>query len=165
MAQFLRGKQAGIQQDLSAGLAPELFALDHLARYGVNSQVGALAYDPVQSLLAVGTNESRYGAGQIYVYGQKRVCVVFNMTRQTSITKLVFCADRLVSLDSRNELTIFSLETKKKVTSYSPPGKTTALLIDPTLDYALIGLQNGRLRKPFVKSASCLTSDRGYYCI
>lgn len=28
MAQFLRGKQAGIQRDLSEGLSPELFQLD-----------------------------------------------------------------------------------------------------------------------------------------
>lgn len=28
MAYFLRGKQAGVQNDLSAGLVPELFALD-----------------------------------------------------------------------------------------------------------------------------------------
>lgn len=28
MAQFLRGKQAGIQKDLSEGLSPELFQLD-----------------------------------------------------------------------------------------------------------------------------------------
>ena len=28
MAQFLRGRQAGIQNDLSAGLNPELFLLD-----------------------------------------------------------------------------------------------------------------------------------------
>lgn len=30
MAHFLRGKQAGIQNDLSAGLAPELFAIDEV---------------------------------------------------------------------------------------------------------------------------------------
>ena len=30
MTQLLRGKQAGLQHDLSAGLAPELFALDHV---------------------------------------------------------------------------------------------------------------------------------------
>lgn len=28
MAQFLRGKQAGIQKDLSEGLSPDLFVLD-----------------------------------------------------------------------------------------------------------------------------------------
>ena len=31
MAQFLRGKQAGIQHDLSAGLNPELFDLDYVS--------------------------------------------------------------------------------------------------------------------------------------
>ncbi len=32
MTQFLRGKQAGIQNDLSVGLAPELFALDYVCK-------------------------------------------------------------------------------------------------------------------------------------
>jgi hypothetical protein len=31
MAQFLRGKQAGIQKDLSEGLSPELFLLDDVS--------------------------------------------------------------------------------------------------------------------------------------
>lgn len=37
MAHFLRGKQAGIQKDLSEGLSPELFALDdvRLLRLGI----------------------------------------------------------------------------------------------------------------------------------
>ena len=30
MAGFLRGKQAGVQKDLSAGLEPELFAIDEV---------------------------------------------------------------------------------------------------------------------------------------
>ena len=29
--------------------------------------------------------------------------------------------------------------------SYAPPGRITALLTDPTIDYALLGLQNGKL--------------------
>ncbi|MCJ1414541.1 hypothetical protein MMC32_000868 [Xylographa parallela] len=143
MAQFLRGKQAGVQHDLSAGLAPELFALDQVARYGINSQISTLAYDPVQSLLAVGTNESRYGSGQIYVFGGNRVSVVLSSPRKASIATLQFCAEKLLSLDSKNDIAIFSLEAKKLVASYSPPSKVTALLTDPTLDYALIGLQNG----------------------
>jgi hypothetical protein len=40
MAGFLRGKQAGIQNDLSAGILPGLFAPDDRARFGINSQVG-----------------------------------------------------------------------------------------------------------------------------
>jgi hypothetical protein len=40
MAGFLRGKQAGIQNDLSSGILPGLFAPDDQARYGINSQIG-----------------------------------------------------------------------------------------------------------------------------
>ncbi|KAI9871001.1 MAG: hypothetical protein M1830_003542, partial [Pleopsidium flavum] len=143
MAHFLRGKQAGIQHDLSAGLAPELFALDDFARYGINSQISTLAYDPVQSLLAFGTNDTQYGSGQIYVFGQKRVSVTLLPPRKASIKTLQFCADKLLSVDSKNDISIFSLETKRLLASYAPPGFVTALLTDPTLDYALIGLQNG----------------------
>lgn len=33
MAHFLRGKQAGIQNDLSGGLGPDLFCLDDVSTY------------------------------------------------------------------------------------------------------------------------------------
>lgn len=39
MASFLRGKQAGMQKDLSASILPHLFAPDEQARYGINSQI------------------------------------------------------------------------------------------------------------------------------
>jgi hypothetical protein len=39
MAAFLRGKQTGISNDLSASIIPELFAPDDQARYGINSQI------------------------------------------------------------------------------------------------------------------------------
>lgn len=39
MANFIRGKQTGIQNDLSADLRPELFTPDDQARYGINSQI------------------------------------------------------------------------------------------------------------------------------
>lgn len=44
MAGFLRGKQAGIQSDLSAGILPGLFSVDDQARYGINSQIGYVFY-------------------------------------------------------------------------------------------------------------------------
>lgn len=39
MAAFIRGKQAGIQNDLSAAILPGLFAPDDQARFGINSQI------------------------------------------------------------------------------------------------------------------------------
>ncbi|KAL1964083.1 hypothetical protein VTN77DRAFT_7501 [Rasamsonia byssochlamydoides] len=145
MAHFLRGKQAGIQNDLSEGLSPDLFAIDDFARYGINSQISAIAYDPVQSLLAVGTNDTQFGSGQIYVFGQRRVSVVFNFPRKASAKFLQFCADKLVSVDSKNDVCVFSLETKRMLISYTPPSNVTALLTDPSLDYAFLGLQNGEV--------------------
>lgn len=115
-----------------------------LARYGINSQVSVLAYQPVQSLLAVGTNDTQFGPGQVYVFGQRRVCVVFTLQRRASVKEIQFCGERLVVWDGRNDITIFCLETKRKIATYSPPGQATCLVTDPCLDYCLTGLQTGR---------------------
>lgn len=44
----------------------------------------SLAYDPVQLLLAVGTKETTFGSGQIYVFGQSRVQLTFTLPRRAS---------------------------------------------------------------------------------
>lgn len=102
-----------------------------------------LAYDPVQSLLAIGTNETPFGSGQIYIFGQNRVQVTLTLPRRASIRILQFCADRLVSVDSKNEVIVWDLAGAKKIASYAPPGIVSALVTDPGLDWALIGLQSG----------------------
>ncbi|KAH3941288.1 hypothetical protein HBI56_208810 [Parastagonospora nodorum] len=145
MAHLLRGKQAGIHSDLSAGLGPDLFVLDHIRNYGINSKITQIAYDPVQSLIAVGTSESKFGNGQIYIFGQNRVEVVLPLPRQASVKILQFCAEKLLCVDSKNDLSVFSLETKKLINAHSPPAKITALHSDSTLDYALLGTQHGEV--------------------
>ena len=117
--------------------------LRQVARYGINSQVSALAYDPVQSLLAVGTNDTKFGSGQIYVFGQNRVSVTLHLSRKASVKTLHFCADKLICIDTKNDISIFALHTTRIIASYAPPGMITAIASDPTLDYVLIGLQNG----------------------
>lgn len=114
-----------------------------IRRYGINSQVAKLAFDPVQSLLAVGTKDTQFGRGQIYVFGEGRVSVVFQLSTKASVVQLQFCADKLVCLDSKHDLSVFSLETKQLVRCFSPPGTVTALHTDPAIDYAMLGMQNG----------------------
>lgn len=144
MAHLLRGKQAGIQNDLSAGITADLFAIDDISRYGINSQVSCLAYDPVQSLLAVGTKSSQFGPGQIYVFGQKRIQVTLPLpTRGASAKTLQFCADKLVCLDAKHDISVYSLELKRLLASHSPPGAVMVMCTDPMLDYALLGMQTG----------------------
>jgi syntaxin-binding protein 5 len=102
-----------------------------------------VAYEPVQSLLAIGTSASKFGDGQIYIFGQKRVSAIFDLPRKSSVRTLQFCADKLVCLDVKNDIIIYSLETKKLLTSYSPPGTVQTICCDPSIDYVFLGLQTG----------------------
>lgn len=117
------------------------FRRRHLAN--LSSSYSSLAYDPVQSLLAIGTNETQFGSGQIYVFGQNRVQVILHLPRRASVKTLQFVADHLISVDSKNEVIIWDLATNKRVASLSPPGMVTAMLSDPALDWLFLGLQNG----------------------
>ncbi|KAL7918194.1 lethal giant larvae like, C-terminal domain-containing protein [Trichoderma austrokoningii] len=143
MAGFLRGKQAGIQNDLSGSIRPELFTPDDHARYGLNSQISCFAYDPVQSLLAIGTAESKFGPGKIYVFGQQRVQKTFDPPRRTSFQSVQFSANRLVSLDRNNEICLWDLDSGERVASQVIGGTVAAMVTDPMLDWAFIGMQNG----------------------
>jgi hypothetical protein len=46
MAHLLRGKQAGVSNDLSQGLSPDLFVLDHVRARCPHPAVPALANSP-----------------------------------------------------------------------------------------------------------------------
>ncbi|KAH8886476.1 hypothetical protein GQ53DRAFT_796815 [Thozetella sp. PMI_491] len=143
MAGFIRGKQAGIQKDLSAGILPGLFSPDEQSRYGINSQISCIAFEPIQSLLAVGTNESKFGPGKIYVFGQSRVHKFFTPARPSSIKQLQFVANRLISLDTKSELTIWDLDTGARVAGYGNPGGVAHMTTDVGLDWAFLGQPNG----------------------
>jgi syntaxin-binding protein 5 len=93
----------------------------------------------------VGTNDTRFGPGTVYVYGQRRVCVTLNLPRRASVREIQFCADKLIVLDNKNDINIFSLETKRLITSYAPPGHVVCMVTDPSLDYCFTGLTSGEI--------------------
>ncbi|KAL2117470.1 hypothetical protein VTJ04DRAFT_7130 [Mycothermus thermophilus] len=155
MAGFLRSRQAGVQNDLSAGISPGMFTPEKGVRYGINSQISALAYDPVQSLLAIGTAQSQYGPPKIYVFGAQRVVRTFTpqypsstssaITTPLAIRHLSFVANRLVSVDSRNQLAVWDLQSQLS-DEFKPAAKTTygriaCVMTDPGLDWVFVGLQ------------------------
>jgi len=120
---------------------------DQLRRIGISSRISQLTYDPVQSLLAVGTTATTSLPGQIYVFGQKRISATFPLARSGSSVRLLqFCSDKLLCLDSKNDFHVYSLLTKTLIVGISPPGMVTALVSDPTLDYVFLGMQNGESR-------------------
>lgn len=163
--EFLRSKQAGIQHDFTGTLAaPDLFIVDEvyhptptgcgkrfanlrvsqIAKYGINSSISALAYDPIQSLLAVGTNETAVAPGKVYVFGQRRVQVTFTLQRKSSVKFLKLCDSKLVVVDNKSELVVFDLEDPgAEGVRYSPPGAVSSILTDPSLDWVFLGLENG----------------------
>ncbi|KAG5929067.1 hypothetical protein E4U42_007292 [Claviceps africana] len=143
MSSFLRSKQSGIHHDLSASIRPELFTPDEQARYGINSQISCFAYDPVQSLLAIGTNESQFGPGKVYIFGQRRVQKVLEPPRATSFRILQFTANRLVTVDKKNELGVWDLDTGARIAAQVLAGQVVSMVTDPALDWAFLGLQNG----------------------
>ncbi|KAK1527320.1 uncharacterized protein CCOS01_07582 [Colletotrichum costaricense] len=145
MAAFLRQKQTGMQNDLSASIIPELFAPDYQSAYGINSQVSCLAYDPIQSLLAIATNESKFGPGKIFVFGQNRVSKVMEPPRHTSFRSIHFTANKLVSLDAKNELGVWDLDTAKRIAALVCPGQVISMVTDPMLDWAFLGMATGEV--------------------
>lgn len=115
-----------------------------LERYGVSSRITALAFDPVQSLLAAGVGSSQFGPGQVYILGRNRISGTLPLaSAKCSAKTLQFSGDRLLCIDDNGDLTLYSLLDMKLLASYSPPGQVTALACDATLDFALLGLSNG----------------------
>jgi len=102
-----------------------------------------MAYDPVQSLIAIGTSESKFGPGQITIYGQGRVSATLRPTKPTSFRCLHFTANRLVSLDTRNELSVWDLESARRMSGGLVPVGATSMATDPMLDWVLLGISNG----------------------
>ena len=99
----------------------------------------------MQSLLAVGTNETKFGAGKIYLFGQRRVTKTLDPPRATSFRALRFSAGRLISLDARSELVIWDLDSGTRAAAGVIPGGVACLATDPMLDWALPGLTNGEV--------------------
>ncbi|KAI5855448.1 lethal giant larvae like, C-terminal-domain-containing protein [Tricharina praecox] len=145
---FLRSKQSGIQRDFSGSLAaaPDVFTLDQVAKLGLSSTISTLAYDPVQSLLAVGTFQSSSTSGCVHIFGQKRVHVVFRLARKASVKAVQLCDSRAVVLDSSNDISIFDLASPLAAgVEYSPPGTVTTMRTEPGLDWILLGMQTGEV--------------------
>ncbi|RLV89407.1 Lethal [Spathaspora sp. JA1] len=103
------------------------------------SSIVAVAYDPVQSLLAIATTNN-----DVRVYGQVNVEVVFEFNLKHPITFLRFIKGvYLVCWSPGAGLTILSLHSKKILGKYSFSGTITCAETDPSLDFLIFGLSNG----------------------
>ncbi|KAF3926346.1 hypothetical protein AA313_de0202101 [Arthrobotrys entomopaga] len=143
---FLRHKTGGgADINLSGNISADEIMFDDIKRYGFSGQILGLAYDPVQSLIAVGTGPTANSPSHVYVFGAGRVTVTYELPSKGAVKHLKLYDNRLVVVDTKNELHHFDLITHARANSWSPPGAITAVLSDPASDFIFIGLQNGEV--------------------
>lgn len=140
MSVFSRIKTIG-EADLSAALGPNIFRTDDLAQYGFSAKPVAVAFDPVQSLIAVSTV-----SGHIHVFGQDNVEVVLQIKQPLPINTLrILKSVYLVAIDSRNVITVFNMESREEISSHALYGKVSSVTSDPSMDWLFVGLDNGQV--------------------
>lgn len=99
------------------------------------------AYDAVQSLLAVATKRN-----SVHVFGQQNVEVVFEFNSSGSITHLAFVRGiYLVVVELTGTISVLSIHRKLVLGTFLAPGVVTALVADPSQDFVIVGLNNGKL--------------------
>ena len=94
------------ENDFSAELKAYPFASSFVASLSIKGDISALAYDPVQSLLAVGTKH-----GLLYVFGAPAVALSFGPKPASSIKLLAFKPGTalLLAIDGKDTLYIYDL--------------------------------------------------------
>lgn len=127
----------------TAGYSPssneKLYVTRELNHYGLRGKANTAAFDFTQSLLAVATE-----AGEIHVFGKQQVEVTFVFRTPTKIKFLRFVKGVfLIAVDEKNCIMIFSLYSKKMLTSLFSPGQIECIETDPTLDWLFLGFHNG----------------------
>ncbi|KAH3679966.1 hypothetical protein WICMUC_000709 [Wickerhamomyces mucosus] len=126
-------------------------AIKSITGYGFAGKLTGSAFDPVQSLLAISTDN-----GEIHVFGQQQVEVILKSGSTTPIRHLRFVKGvYLVAIDDKSTVIVFSLLSKKALYTISPPGIVTSFETDPSLDWLLLGLQSGII--------VCYDIDRGVF--
>ncbi|GAV50349.1 hypothetical protein ZYGR_0U02050 [Zygosaccharomyces rouxii] len=123
----------------SSSSSEKLYAAKELNHYGLRGKPVTAAFDFTQSLLAVATE-----AGEIHVFGKQQVEVTFVLRTPTRVKFLRFVKGVfLIAIDNKNIIMVFSLYSKKMLTSLFSPGQIECIETDPTLDWLFLGFHNG----------------------
>ena len=128
------------------------FNLYQISHYGLEGKITQMAYDQPQSLLAVATN-----LNELVIYGKNQVEAHIPIeSLQNSgikgeppayIKELKFLKGiYLLVVDSKSTVHIVSVLTNKVLTTFFAPGKITVTECDPTLNWLLVGLEEGTVK-------------------
>lgn len=107
--------------------------------HGLSGKIVSIAYDSLQSLLAIGTSTL-----ELHIFGQKQVEIVLKLDLKGPIVFMKFVKGiYLVIVDAKNTIFVFSLYSKKVLATVFAPSVVTCVEADPSVDWILFGLQSG----------------------
>ena len=126
---------------ISSNNKNKIFSLAETNKYGMSSKPIAAAFDFTQNLLAIATV-----TGEVHIYGQQQVEVVIKLEDRSAIKEMRFVKGiYLVVINAKDTVYVLSLYSQKVLTTVFVPGKITSIDTDASLDWMLIGLQNGSM--------------------
>ncbi|KAH3660186.1 hypothetical protein OGAPHI_007391 [Ogataea philodendri] len=127
---------------ISAGLDTIPFSIEELQTYGIAGKVKTLAFDPMQSLMAIVTD-----LNHVHIFGQSRVGFALTLTTTSAIRGLRFVKGvYLVAIDSFNTIFVISLASKKLLHKIVANNQITAFETDYSLEFIYVGLNNGTVK-------------------
>ena len=121
----------------------KLFKFRATLHHGLPGNISAIAYDPIQKLLAVGT-----AAGLVKIFGKPSVEVVVNQY-EGSISHLLFIGNSgklLIVHKGSSTCELVNLDTKRALGTYVFTGtEVTALSQVADTSFVFVGLLNGNI--------------------
>ena len=79
------GGPARLEQDIVESLIPEQFTAEYTLRHGFPNKPTALAFDPMQKIMAIGNR-----SGVVRLYGKPGVDIEFKHDKESAVFKIIF---------------------------------------------------------------------------
>ncbi len=103
------GGPARLEQDIVESLVPEQFTSELTCRHGFPNKPTALAFDPLQKIMAIGNR-----AGVVRLYGKPGVDVEFRHEKETAVFKMIFVINTGQLLTATTDNTVSLWDFKRR---------------------------------------------------
>ncbi|ODV83803.1 hypothetical protein CANARDRAFT_9363 [[Candida] arabinofermentans NRRL YB-2248] len=146
----IRPLSSSTSNSLSKGLEAIPYSLDELQSYGIAGKVKTVAFDPLQSLMAVVTEFNH-----LHIFGQSRVSYILKLQTVNSIRALKFIKGvYLVAIDNLSTIFVISLHSKAVIHTIISRVEITSFETDYSLEFIYVGLSNGLVKAYNIETGS-----------
>lgn len=103
------GGPARLEQEIIESLVPDQFTAELTLRHGFPNKPTALAFDPLQKIMAIGNK-----SGIVRIYGKPGVDVEFRHEKETIIFQMIFVVNtgRLLTATTDNVISLWDYKKK-----------------------------------------------------